>query len=269
MQDQDPMSDIAPLPVHQDDALPLWREGTGSLGSGVVSLRGGDPGVFKACTEYLSKRFRKGWYDLTTRVAVFMAPSTAHEVKASDVADLVRALCRCKALAVVHLRSATTKTEDKQQKADPDESFFLGEKAIRFRRLEARVGLDRAISEMDNVPRDLVIEVEHMHYEDDKPTTYRRAGARELWDIGTTKAKRGPAIWDLQAPGGCRAIETSRVIEGVRVDCLIAATAQLRAIGGLVDFVEKKTLGEPVAKRLLAAAGVAPAPPYSDEPPGP
>ena len=133
VQDQSPMSAIAPLPVQYDDALPEWREDTGPLGSGVLSLRGGDPGVFKACTECLSKRFRKGWYDLTGRVAVFMAPSVAHEVKASDVANLVLALCRCKSLAVVHLRSATSETEDKQQVADPDESFFLAEKAERFR----------------------------------------------------------------------------------------------------------------------------------------
>ena len=259
----------APLPVQHDDALPTWREGTGPLGSGVVSLRGGDPGVFKAWTEYLSKRFRKGWYDLTAGVAVFMAPSVAHEVKASDLADLIRALCRCKALAVVHLRSATSATEDKQQAADPDESFFVGEKAERFRYLEARAGLDRAISEMEKVPRDLVVEVEHSHYDAEKPTIYRRAGVRELWDIGTTKVKRRQAIWDLQAPGGSRTAEISRVIEGVRADRVVAATAELRALGGLVAFVERKALGEPVAERLLAAVGGTPAPPGSDEPPGP
>ena len=265
------MSASAPLPVKHEDALPAWRESTGSLGSGVVSLRGGDPGVFRAWTKYLSDRFRKGWYDLTAGVAVFMAPSVAHEVKASDIANLILALCRCKPLAVVHLRSATSQTEDQQQSADPDESFFIGEKAERFRSLEARSGVDRAIAEMKDVPRDLVVEVEHMHYEPKKVAVYRRAGARELWDVGTTEAKREPAIWDLQAEGGSRVVEASRLIEGVRSDRLVEATAELRAIGGFGDFVEKNALGEPVAQRLLAAAGVtpAPAPRNSNEPSGP
>ena len=266
------MSATAPLPVRQDDALPTWHESTGPLGSGVVSLRGGDPGVFRAWTTYLAKRFRKGWYDLAEGVAVFMAPSAAHEVKASDVANLVLALCRCKGLAVVHMRSTTSKTEDGQQGADPDESFFVGEKAERFQSLADRYGIDRAVAEMEGVPRDLVIEVEHMHYEPEKVKVYRRAGVLELWDLGTAKARRGPAIWALQEPGGGRSVATSRVIEGVRVDRVAAATEELRALGGFGDFVERRALGDPVAERLLAAAGVAPVPPAprdGDKPPGP
>ena len=243
----------------------------GPLGSGVVSLQGGDPGIFKACIEYLSQRFRKRWYDLAAGVAVFMAPSVAHEVRASDVGDLVKALCRCKGIAVVHLGSATSETKDKQQSADPDESYFVGEKAEQFRDLERRSDLDRAVSAMEGVPRDLVIEVEHMHYDAKKPGIYRKAGVQELWDIGTTQTKRGPAIWDLQAPGHARTVETSRIIEGVRVDCLLGAIKILRVLGGYGDFVEKRAKGEPVENQLLVAAGLipAPVPSRSDQAAGP
>ena len=72
--------------------------------------------------------------------------------------------------------------------------------------------------------------------------------------------KRGGLI--ERARGGPRGVEVSKVVPGVRADCLDGALQVLREIGGLVEFSYAGGRGEPVAERLLAAAGVA----GSDEP---
>ena len=88
-----------------------------------------------------------------------------------------------------------------------------------------------------------------------KVTIYRDLGVLELWELATGAVQRAPRILDLQAEGAARAIPISRIVPGVQAERLPAAVAELKEIGGLVAFVERKALGEPVVEWLLAAAG--------------
>ena len=238
-----------------ESMLPRCERGTSSLGSDVFAVRGGDLRMLQAAIEVLSKRFRRSWFDLTRRLAVFTAPSRSHEFTTGKIKELVAALCLASGIAVVSMRATTARTEDRKRSLEPDESFLIGERAVRFLQIESREGEAAALAALGDSPPDLAIEVEYAHYDAEKVDVYRAVGVRELWELATGEKRRTPRILDLQAPEGVRALGSSRLLPGVRADCLPAALAELRGIGGLTAFSAARALGEPVAERLFAAAG--------------
>ena len=235
--------------------VPRCRKETGSLGSDVLALCGGSPRVLKGMVEGLATEFRKGWYDLTAGIAVFMAPSRAHAFTSEDANELIKALCHSNGLAVVAMGDTTITTDAGDKSIEPDESFLIGERAARFLDIAAREGTEAALKDVGEEPPDLVVEVEHTHYDPGKIEVYRAVGARELWELATGTAGRTPRILDLKAPGGVRPVEASRILAGVRADRLPTVIAELREIGGALEFATQMGRGEPVVRRLLAAAG--------------
>jgi len=89
----------------------------------------------------------------------------------------------------------------------------------------------------------------------DKISVCRTCGVKELWDLATAAAGRAPAIYELRAGGGPRPRPGSGVLPGVGAAGLPASVALLRDIGGPLAFAERRARGEPVDRRLLAAAG--------------
>ena len=245
----------------EDSIAPEMIREIGSLGSPVLALRGGHPDVLERMADLYAERFRKSWRDLKSGIAVFMAPTRTHEFTSKKADGLAQALCLARGLAVVALGAATIRSIDgARRRGDPDESFFIGEKAERCLGMQ-RAGLSD--EEIDDVladePTDLAVEVEHTHYESTKRDIYRRAGVRELWEVATAFAGKNTAIIDLQAPDGPCPVAVSSLIPGGRADGLDKALDVLREIGGYGDFREALALGEPVVGRLLAAAeGTAP-----------
>ena len=248
------MSTAAQSAHWSEAVLPESHMEEGSLGSKVLALRGGSPHMLKAMVEGLAIEFRKSWYDLAGGLAVFMAPSRAHEVTSEEVGDLVKALCHANGLAIVSLRSATARTGDRNRGLEPDESYLIGERAARFLRIKSEQGLEAALEDAGDDPPDLAVEVEHTEYDSGKIAIYRNLGVRELWELATGAARRAPRILDLQAPSGARPVEVSRILPGVQAERLPAAVAELGKIGGLMAFVAQMASGEPVARRLLNAA---------------
>ena len=237
----------------------VWE--IGSLGSPVLALRGGRPDVLQLMADAYAERFRKGWRDIVGGLAVFMAPSRVHERTAKHAGGMVEALCAALGLSVLDLRSTTLKIESGGG-GEPDESFYIGEKAERYRSLERELGVSGADEAFGAVPAELAVEVEHTRYDREKRGIYRRAGVAELWEVSTAPSGRETAIVHLQAPGGPQPVEASRLVPGVRADGINDALRVLREIGGIVEFSYAMGRGEPVAGRLLAAAG-------ASEPEGP
>ena len=243
-------------PADWPEALvPRCHKETGSLGSDMLALCGGSPQVLKAMVEGLATEFRKGWYDLTAGIAVFMAPSRAHEFTSRQAIELVKALFHAKAIAVVDMGATTIQADHGNKSLEPDESFLIGERAARFLQIDSEQGLEAALDDVGEEPPDLAVEVEHTHYDPGKIEVYRAVGVPELWELATGAARRAPRILDLQAEGGARPVATSRLLPGVSAERLPAAAAELRNIGGLVEFVRRMERGERVDRRLLAAAG--------------
>ena len=207
---------------------------TGSLGSDVVVLRSTDARELRDAVEELSANFQKCWYHLPAGLAVFTATSRAHEFSRTDASDLVEALCHVSRRAAVGLGRATAQTDDRSQSVDPDESFLIGERAARFRSILRSAGSDAALADLGTQPQDLAIEVERTPLDDVRTGIYRAVGVCELWET-----PRGePRILDLQAPGGVRPIEMSRILPGVPVQGLPAVLDEVRVLGGFGDFVE-------------------------------
>lgn len=242
------------IPEHllEDPIAPEITWQTGSLGSPVLALQGGFPDVLQSMADAYAERFRKSWRDIRSGIAVFMAPSRVHERATELAGELVAAVCAAQRLAVVKLRATTLTAEGGG--GEPDESFYIGEKAERYLSLEKELGVAGADDAFDPLPADLAIEVEHTHYESAKRDIYRRAGVLELWEFATAPAGGAAAIIDLQAPDGPRPVAESSLIPGVHADGLDHALRVLREIGGLVEFSFAAARGAPVVERLLAAA---------------
>ncbi len=231
-----------------------WEKG--SLGSVVLALEGGDPEVLKAMAGCYAKRFRKSWQDLRGGLAVFMAPSRAHERRSRNSSGLVEALCAAMGLPVVALASTTLHGRGSGRQGEPDESFYVGEKAAAYQRMErSGVGEDELDAWADGQPADLVVEVEHTHYEAAKRNIYRDAGIKELWELATPRAGRDMAIVSLQGSLGPEQVGVSEVALGVRADGIKHALDVLREIGGNSQFMLAMGAGEPVASRILDASG--------------
>ncbi len=227
----------------------------GSLESRVLSLATDDPRVLSRFVDDLGSGFRKVWFDLMHGFAEFMSPSQAHEFTSRDVHDLILALCHAKGIDVVDLGSTSIEAPDGSSGGDPDESFLIGERATRYRRVETGEGVAAAMDTIEGQPPDLAVEVEHTHHHPDKISVCRTCGVKELWDLATAAAGRAPAIYDLRAGGGPCPRPGSGVLPGVGAAGLPAAVAVLRDIGGPLAFAERRARGEPVDRRLLAAAG--------------
>ena len=243
-----------PLPRSAMRIVPEIRCEKGSLGSDVVTVRCASKRVLKATVEVLAEGFRKGCVDIVQGIAVFMSPSGRHESAAHNASGLVEALCLAQGIAVVYRGSAKVSAGRAGKDAYPDESFLVGERAARYKRIESEAGEDAAETDLGNAPPDLVIEVEHTHYDPGKADIYRAAGVTELWDLATGAAGHPPRITSLQAHGGPQPSDTSRVLPPVRADALPAALAELKALGGVGGFGVRMGRDEPVAERLLKAA---------------
>ena len=210
-------------------------EQTGSLGSHVVVLRSTDGRELRDAIEELSADFRKCWYHLPAGLAVFTATSALHKVTRTDASDLVEALCYVSRHADVGLRRTTARTDDQSHSVDPDESFLIGERAARFRRIQRNAGTEAACADLGTQPQDLAIEVERGPHDNVRTEVYRAVGVRELWETPGGE----PRILDLQAPGGVRLIVASRILPSVPVEGLPAVIDELRVLGGLGAFVSQ------------------------------
>lgn len=243
-----------PLPQQARRIMPEMMVEKGSLGSDVVAVKCGSKRTLQVVAEQLAESFRKGWIDFAQGIAVFMAPARNHETVGILAKELVEALCESQDIDVVGFGSTTVSAGVEAGSADPDESFLVGERATRYLGIDQAQGWAAANTDLGDAPPDLVVEVEHTHYDPNKVNIYRAAGVKELWDLATGATGRSPKITDLQAEGGPTPIETSRILPSIRADSLADAVDALRAIGGLRGFIRRHASGEPVAERLLAVA---------------
>ena len=233
---------------------------TGSRGSLVLVITSDERRALRPQIESLRDGFRKVWFDLSRGFAEFMSPSQEHEFSSRDVRDVIMALCLAQNIDVVDMGAREVRTPDDEAGGDPDESFLVGERATRYREVEAQQGVAAADESIKGEPPDIAVEVEHTSRKVEKALIYRECGVGELWDIGTPHAGGRSIIFDLQAEGAPRRLSASRLLPAVHAAQLPHATATLKAIGGGYVFMEKHGRGEPVARTLLAALEPKPGP---------
>ena len=205
----------------------------GPLGSAVVVVREEEARALHATIKELPSEFRRCWYHQPAGIAVLMATSIRHELSTVDANNLVKVFCHTAGLAYVELGSATAQSEDRCYSVDPDESFLIGERAARFRRIESTDGQEAAIADLGEQPQDLAVEVERSAHDDVRNEVYRAVGVRELWEC----PRSAPRILDLQTPDGIRPVEESRILAGVRAEHLPATIDEIKAVGGFGEFM--------------------------------
>ena len=145
-------------------------------------------------------------------------------------------------------------------KANPDDSFLLGDLAVEYLKHQRAEGTLAADEWFDSthLPPDLVVEVEHTHHNAGKQRIYRNAGVSELWEPSTDKGGRLPKIIALDGSQGPFEMTESHLLPGVRPECLIDALRLLHRIGGYGRFMARIERGDDVVRQFLGTAtGVA------------
>jgi len=125
-----------------------------------VALECPDPGSLKRAVEALSERFRKVYLDAVRGVALLMAPTRAHDRTSHDVDHLVFALAACKSIPVEAFGGGRWENASGDRRSEPDESFYVGEVAVAYRKLRLRRDWDAADAFEEAHPATLVVEVE-------------------------------------------------------------------------------------------------------------
>ena len=249
------MAETSMLPAETPIAT-HW--GTGSLGSETVALECPDPNALKQAVEALSERFRKVYLDGARGIALLMAPTRHHDRTSHDMDHLVFALAACKSIAVEAFGGGRWENEAGDRRSEPDESFYVGEVAVEYRKLRLRQDWEAVEAFEEAHPATLVVEVEHTHYAAEKRELCRALGMVELWEVGTRHARRPPAIVDLLAAQGPRELGASGLIPGVRPEHLRRALRVLEEIGGFEGVILGRERGDGRPERLMRAAGMEP-----------
>ncbi len=230
----------------QDSVLPRRREdldatGTGRMGSSFFSWQFA-PTLLPAVLEHDWSDFgRRVFVDPECGEVTLMAPSGPHEETSRYAWSLVSSAAAALSIPVVPA-GGTTWTSPGSRRVEADESFYLGEAAVRYRDLQEEDGLLAFLTV--NFPQ-LVIEVERRHGDADKPTVYRDLGVVEMWRI---EAQRWPTltveILDLQHTLGVASVNRSAVLPGL-TPALIAQA---------LDLARRK--GTQVIPAMLSEAGI-------------
>ena len=251
------MTETSTLPAELvPDVQVVTRWGKGSLGSETVAVECPDPSALAQAVEVFSERFGKAFLDAAKGIALLMAPTRAHDRTSGEMQHLVLSLAMCKSIPVEFFGGGRWESASGDRRTEPDESFYVGEVALEYRRVRRRrdpVAID-AFEEAH--PATLVVEVEHTHYAAEKRWLFRELGMVELWEVGTANARRPAAIVDLQATGGARERGVSVLIPGVRAENLLAALTVLEELGGITGVSQGLALRDGRPERLIQAAGM-------------
>ena len=162
----------------------------------------------------------------------------------------------CKSIPIEAFGGGRWENEAGDRRSEPDESFYVGEVAVEYRKLRLAQDWDAVEAFEEAHPATLVVEVEHTHYAAQKRQLCRELGMVELWEVGTRHARRPPAIVELQAPEGPRELAASALIPGVRPENLRRALEVLEELGGFGGVSQGLVLGDGRPERLMQAAGM-------------
>ncbi len=187
---------------------------------------------------------RRVFVDPYQGVVTLMAPSAVHENMSWLAGHLASGAATALSIPCDGM-TATTWRPPGQRRVEADESFYLGQSALRYRELEDD---NEGSAFAGTNPPQLVVEVERTHGDAGKTDVYRALGVSEMWRIDTD---RWPAliveILDLQRPDGVRAADRSSVLPGL-VPALIArilGTARRRGARAIPGLLAAAGIGRP------------------------
>ena len=229
------------LPRRCEELEPV---GTGTMGSTFYSWQ------FAAAD--LPAVLEHDWSQLGRRVFVnpergkvtLMAPSGSHENTSALVGQLVFRAGERLSIQVVPVRGTTWRPPG-SRRVEADESYYLGETALRCLDTHRMDRPELVDAFFDTNPPQLVVEVERTHDDAGKPAVYRDLGVAEMWRIDVRReAALSVEILALPDPGGVRTAGRSVVLPGLTPS----------VIGQALTMARRE--GAQVIPRVLAAAGI-------------
>ena len=226
------------LPRRREDLEPA---GTGRMGSTFYRWRFAPAQLPVVLEHDWSLLGRRACVDSELGEVTLMVPSGPRENMSRRVGHLVAGAAAQHSIPCEEM-GATTWSPPGSSRVEADESFYLGEAALRYRELED--GNEWAAFAGANPPQ-LVVEVERTHGDSGKPDVYRALGVIEMWRIDRSRDKPPSVeILELQHPVGWRVVGRSTVLPGLASALIVQVleTARRQGAGSIPG--------------LLASAGI-------------
>ena len=234
----------------REGGLPRRREdlevaGTGQMGSALFRWQFA-PAQLSAVLEHDWSCFgRRVFVDPERGEVTLMAPSGPHGETSRYAWSLVYTALRRRCRSRLSPAGGTTWSPPGSRRVEADESYYLGDVALRCLQVHRMDRPDLVDAFFDANPPQLVIEVERTHGDAGKPDVYRALGVAEMWRINQTgNNPLSVEILELQYPAGWRAVDCSTVLTGL--------TPAL--IGHVLDTARRQGAG--VIPALLTDAGI-------------
>ena len=250
--------DVYWLPVPRDSVLEVPVRGdvpivkpapttiTGPLGSTVHVLRA-DAGTVAALAAIdWNRRFRRVCVDPARGLITLMSTSRLHEELATIFGDIVDVAAEILSGAGRGIGSTRLRRsgDPPDTGMEPDCAFYVGERARAYSTAlhEGEAAADKFL---DQVPPDLVVEVEITSADEGKAERYADVGVREMWRLRGRKGSREFETEFLALNPGepPRPVDASAVLEGLE-------PADVR------EAMDEARLGATKSERIEAVARV-------------
>ena len=241
---------------------------TGPLGSTVHVLRANAETVAALAAIDWNRRFRRVCVDPARGLITLMSPSRLHEELVTILGDIVDVAAEILSGAGRGIGSTRLRRsgDPPDTGMEPDCAFYVGERARAYS-AALHEGEATADEFLDQVPPDLVVEVEITSADEGKAERYADVGVREMWRLRGRKGSREFETEFLALNPGepPRPLDASGVLEGLE-------PTDVR------EAMDKARLGATKSERIEAVARVVhrrrqritrvreEAPPYPAEP---
>ena len=218
----------------------------GPLGSTIHVLRADAATIAELAGIDWSRHFGRVSLDPARGLITLMSPSRLHDDLSeilSEIVDLASdAFGRtAKSLRMTRLRP---RGDPPGTGLEPDCSFYVGERAERYRRalMEGEAAADAFLEELGP---DLVVEVEVTHADKGKIERYAALGAREFWQIRGRRGDPKVAVdfFALQPEEPPRPLAASVVLQGLTP-------------GDVCEAIEPVRFSRTVTERMQAVARI-------------
>ncbi len=207
---------------------------TGRMGSSVIRLQFHWQEIPDLAKADWNRSAPRVFLDPDTGFVELMSPSLDHEIHARGADTVAHEIARACGLRLVALgRTRWRRTHDPKDSGwEADCCFYVGGDADGWAN-RADKGPEAGIAFADCHPPTLVVDVERVWGDGDRPDVWRMVGAREMWRLDRPGGRDAPLvaeILDLQNPDGP---ETPLAASAVLPLCTpeFIAQAARRAVG--------------------------------------
>ena len=188
-----PRDSVLEVPVRGDipSVKPAPTTVTGPLGSTVHVLRADAGTVAALAAVDWNRRFRRVCVDPARGLITLMSPSRLHEELATIFGDIVDVAAEILSGAGRGIGSTRLRRsgDPPDTGMEPDCAFYVGDRARAYS-AALHEGEAAADQFLDQVPPDLVVEVEITNADEGKAERYADVGVREMWRLRARKGSR-------------------------------------------------------------------------------